>query len=80
MLLGEISFSIYLIHQIIIRSLMINPSWTDGIDPVAVMVGYWIVTIAASYLLWMLIEKPCQRMMLKLIRRKPSVSHEPQKA
>lgn len=79
-LLGEISFSIYLVHQLIIRSLMINPTWTEGFDPVVVMIGYWVFTIVASYLLWMLIEKPCQRMMLKLIRRKPSVSHEPQNA
>jgi peptidoglycan/LPS O-acetylase OafA/YrhL len=78
-LLGEISFSIYLIHQMIIRSLMINPTWTAGIDPVVVMIGYWTVTIAASYLLWVLIEKPCQRMMLRLIKRTPATMTELQK-
>lgn len=79
-LLGEISFSIYLIHQLVIRSLMINPTWIEGIDPVVAMIGYWVFTIVASYLLWLLIEKPCQRLMLKLIKRKPSLSHKPQEA
>lgn len=78
-LLGEISFSIYLIHQLIIRSLMINPTWTDGVDPVVVMIGYWIATLSASYLMWVLIEKPCQRMMLRLIKRRPVTVTEPQK-
>ncbi|CAI8724229.1 acyltransferase family protein [Pseudomonas sp. IT-P4] len=79
-LLGEISFSIYLIHQLIIRSLMINPTWTAGIDPVVAMIGYWTVTIAASYLLWMLVEKPCQRLMLRLIKRRPAIIPDLQKA
>ena len=79
-LLGEISFSIYLIHQMIIRSLTINPAWTQGIDPVVVMIGYWAVTIVASYLLWVLIEKPCQRTMLKLIKRRPVAEPDLQKA
>lgn len=68
--LGEISFSIYLTHQLILRSMQINPGWTSGIDPVVVMVGYWVFTIVASYLLWVLIEKPCQRVMLMLVKRK----------
>ncbi|VVN70717.1 acyltransferase family protein [Pseudomonas fluorescens] len=77
-LLGEISFSIYLIHQIVIRSLMINPTWTEGVDPVFAMIGYWAFTIAASSLLWVLIEKPCQRAMLTLIKRKPALNSETQ--
>ncbi|MHA3737828.1 acyltransferase family protein [Pseudomonas sp. Eth.TT006] len=79
-LLGEISFSVYLIHQIVIRSLMINPAWTEGIDPALVMIGYWAFTIAASYLLWVVIEKPCQRAMLRLTKRKPVTAQSLQKA
>ncbi|MBN2810250.1 MAG: acyltransferase [Deltaproteobacteria bacterium] len=62
--LGEISFSIYLLHQILIRAysfyfekFIMPPTW--------ITYGYFIVLVLlGSYLLWEFIEKPCQKLIL----------------
>ena len=60
-LLGEISFSIYLTHQVIIR--MMRPQWLEGWPMTLQMGAYWLATIGLSYVLWRFVEKPCQRFM-----------------
>jgi len=62
--LGEISFSIYLLHQILLRAYsgyfevqVMTPVWFSW--------GYYIVVVLlGSYLLWEVIEKPCRRLIL----------------
>lgn len=71
-LLGEISFSVYLTHQLIIRSMAINPQWADGVDISLVIAAYWLLTIISSYVLWRWVEKPCQKLMLSLNKPKPA--------
>lgn len=73
-LLGEISFSIYLVHQIIIRALIEHPTWLDTWPDVVKMGAYWALIIALSYLLWRFIEKPCQRALMSVIRRPARVA------
>lgn len=73
-LLGEISFSIYLVHQIIIRSMMIKSNMLSGFDPVIQMVFYWVATIAVSYFLWVVIERPCQKAMNSIFKRPKPLS------
>jgi peptidoglycan/LPS O-acetylase OafA/YrhL len=36
--------------------------------------GYWLFTIAASYLLWQLVEKPSQRLLMSWFRARPAVA------
>jgi peptidoglycan/LPS O-acetylase OafA/YrhL len=79
-LLGEISFSIYMIHQLVVRSLMINPSWTEGVPAGWAMAGYWAFVIAASYVTWRLVEKPCQRAMVSLFKKSPAPATLAQRA
>jgi peptidoglycan/LPS O-acetylase OafA/YrhL len=71
-LLGEISFSIYMIHQLVIRSLMINPSWTEGVPAALAMAGYWAFVLIASYATWQLVENPCRRLMVGLFKKRPT--------
>ncbi len=62
--LGEISFSVYLLHQIMIRAytsnfekFIVTPTWFTY--------GYFIALILlGSYILWEVIEKPCQKLIL----------------
>lgn len=67
-LLGEISFSIYLVHQIIIRALIEHPSWLASWPAIVKMLAYWALTLTLSYLLWRFIEKPCQRALMSFLR------------
>ena len=70
--LGEISFSVYLTHQVIISCIILNPKWTEGISSEVQMGLYWVFTLFISYCVWQLVEKPSQRFMRSLIRRTPS--------
>jgi len=58
--LGEISFSLYLLHQIILRvysnifrDFILTPMWFNYFYFVAIV-------LLGSYLLWQIIEKPCR--------------------
>jgi len=79
-LLGEISFSIYLTHQVIFRCLVMHPQWVEGWPNYIQMGAFWAFTLLVSYLLWRFVEKPCQRAMLKLTKRKLVASPALQKA
>lgn len=72
--LGEISFSIYLLHQILLRAysayfkdLIVAPKW--------LIFGYFIaLVLLSSYLLWEFIEKPCRKLILDWgARRRPTI-------
>jgi peptidoglycan/LPS O-acetylase OafA/YrhL len=65
-LLGEISYSIYLVHQIIIelyrpyaRSFEMVPDWAQ-------LIGFSLIVLSTAYLLWALVERPFRRGILKL--------------
>ncbi|MFH1154088.1 MAG: acyltransferase [Pseudomonadota bacterium] len=64
--LGEISFSVYLIHQILLR---IYGSYIKAYDVLPLWISYsyfWIVILLVSYLLWEIVEKPCRKMIINL--------------
>jgi peptidoglycan/LPS O-acetylase OafA/YrhL len=63
-LLGEISFSIYLLHQIFLRYYVANiiaPPYLPKSVEIAI---FWTILILASYLMWATIETPCRRLIL----------------
>lgn len=75
--LGEISFAMYLAHQIIVRILQLKPSmlmWPTGWTMEAQFAYYWLATIAVSAVLWFAIEKPCQSLMIFAIKHRARVS------
>lgn len=61
--LGEISFSIYMLHQILMKACVYTFAWPDV--PAALFLGVLLVLASASYLL---VEKPGQRLLLSLGR------------
>jgi peptidoglycan/LPS O-acetylase OafA/YrhL len=65
-LLGEISFSIYLVHQIVSRYYSQNSLMFASIPKTALFLGYWLVVLGLSFLIWRLVEKPCQRLIRSL--------------
>ena len=68
-LLGEISFSLFLVHQIVLRYhnayrsefSMIPENWLYGI--------YWLSILVISYFMYKVIERPCQRYIRSIPQR-----------
>ena len=67
-ILGEISFAIYMCHQIILRWYAVNREMFSVFNEFAVIVVFGIIIIL-SYLLWHFIEKPCREKLGKLLRK-----------
>jgi peptidoglycan/LPS O-acetylase OafA/YrhL len=69
-LLGEISYSVYLIHQILLRyyarhapALALIPGW------IAYLV-FWVLTLLAAYVTWTVVERPARRFLVGLWPRR----------
>jgi peptidoglycan/LPS O-acetylase OafA/YrhL len=58
--LGEISFSVYLIHSIVIR-VTIEQKFLESYDPYAKFAFVTITSIICAAFIWKFVEKPCQR-------------------
>ncbi|MBN1828984.1 MAG: acyltransferase [Deltaproteobacteria bacterium] len=68
-LLGEISFSMYLLHQILIRYYRVRLESATSFPGWAQYLYFWVMVLAGSYLLWETVEKPMRR---KITGRKTS--------
>jgi peptidoglycan/LPS O-acetylase OafA/YrhL len=64
-LLGEISFSMYLIHQIFNRVYLSYASLFAGMPNQSKFVIYWILLLACSYFTWKFIEYPLRNLIVK---------------
>lgn len=64
--LGEMSFSIFLLHQVLIRYYVWRIKDTTAFSDWFVFVSYWVVLLIGSYILMVLIEHPCQRIIVGL--------------
>lgn len=69
-LLGEISFSIYLIHQIINRTYLENIAFFEGISNKTIFIIYWMLLLSCSYLIWRFVECPARSWILKKYSQK----------
>jgi len=63
-LLGEISFSLYLLHQILLRYYQSNISCFPHLPDLLSLALFWVILLLASYLMWALIEMPGRRLLL----------------
>jgi len=63
-LLGEISFSLYLLHQIFLRYYQINIARFPDTSPAISLAIFWIIALISSYLMWVFIEMPSRRYIL----------------
>lgn len=63
-LLGEISFSLYLIHQILMRFYQSNIAAFPRLPNPIPLAIFWLVLLLSSYLMWSIIEKPSRQLIL----------------
>ena len=72
--LGEISFALYMCHQILFRSLTVTGSLAAFGGMGGQYVAYWAMSLGLSYALFRLVEWPCRRGIMGLLparRREP---------
>jgi hypothetical protein len=69
-LLGEISFSVYLLHQILLFCYSTNITSFAHLPNILSLSIFWSILLLASYLMWALIEMPCRRLMLGQAQKK----------
>ncbi|MDQ6832649.1 MAG: hypothetical protein M3008_04555, partial [Chloroflexota bacterium] len=63
-LLGEISYSLYLLHTIVVIWYISHPGWFTFIPGWLLYPAFWAFILVASYLGWRCIERPCRRQIL----------------
>lgn len=64
--LGEISFSIYLSHRLLLHYYYNHFATVDGVMPMAL---YWLVLLSVSHLLYVFVECPCRSFIVALFHR-----------
>ncbi|MGZ5790409.1 MAG: acyltransferase family protein [Burkholderiaceae bacterium] len=68
--LGEISFSLYLAHQIILRYFLIHFLAATAIPKMAWLVIFLLSVLLISVALYLVVEKPSREFMIKVIKNK----------
>lgn len=82
-LLGEISYSVYVLHFVLIywcynaMSFSASASAFSGFSPGALLAAFWIVLLLGSHLLWELVEKPARRWIVSLLPPDHPTDHQP---
>lgn len=78
-LLGEISYSIYLVHHILLRAYSQRLALFDGWPNWLQIVLFLLVTVTVSWLIWRFVERPSRRFLVGLwdTRSAPSWSRGP---
>jgi peptidoglycan/LPS O-acetylase OafA/YrhL len=71
-LLGEISFSLYLVHVTILEWYRINAVFFENQPKWSIVLGYWLLALLIAYLLHKIIENPCRKLLIALPKLKLS--------
>lgn len=61
--LGEVSFSIYMLHHILLRTYQFHRPSLPALPPLVAFAAYLAVVLLASALAWRLIERPCRSLL-----------------
>jgi hypothetical protein len=69
-LLGETSYSVYLIHWILLYSYVARPSLFPAVPDRFLLVMFWVILLLASYLCWTFVEVPCRNTIVRLWDRR----------
>lgn len=67
-LLGPISFSLYLVHQLVSRVWLLRKDFGAEYSDLARYLAYWAFVLLLSYLLWRFVEKPAQLLLMGKLR------------
>jgi peptidoglycan/LPS O-acetylase OafA/YrhL len=62
-LLGEISYSVYLLHQLLTRLCWQYPAAISAVPNWAGLLIFWTLLLLMAYLMWRLVERPSRRML-----------------
>jgi peptidoglycan/LPS O-acetylase OafA/YrhL len=65
-LLGEISFVLYLVHKTVLEWYQINAVYFEQFPAWCVLLAYWLLALSVAYLLHKVIEKPCRKLFIAL--------------
>lgn len=65
-LLGEISYSLYLVHDIFMHYFYMQHRWALRHHAIESYELYWLITLGVSYLMWKYIERPARSYINKL--------------
>jgi hypothetical protein len=65
-LLGEISFSLYLLHLLVCHYYVIHPGPFVALPSWLLYLGYWLIVLLTAYIGWSVIEVPCRRAIVGL--------------
>ncbi len=70
-LLGKISFAVYLVHQVVLRWYLLHRDMFVSVPKALLYIGYWLVVLSVSFTIWRAIEKPGQRWIRSRLSSKP---------
>lgn len=70
-LLGEISFSLYLVHTIVLKWYQINSEYFQNVPEWSKVAGYWLLSLVIAYLLHKIVENPCRKLILSFSKMNP---------
>lgn len=70
-LLGEISYALYLIHMPVVQFISLNQSHLHTVPSWLMAVAFWVVVLAGSYLSFELVEAPLRGFMMGRGLRSP---------
>lgn len=65
-LLGEISFALYLVHITVIEWYQINAVYFEYLPQWIIVTGYWLLSLLIAYLLHKMVENPCRKLLIAL--------------
>jgi peptidoglycan/LPS O-acetylase OafA/YrhL len=73
-LLGEISYSVYLVHKILIRYYAMNVLVLAPLPEWLTYILFWVATLLIAYLIWALVERPCRTFVRNFRLRRPAIA------
>jgi peptidoglycan/LPS O-acetylase OafA/YrhL len=74
-LLGEMSYSVYLVHQPLLRWSAYARDTLTGVPNELLLAIFWLATLSLSWLLWRVIERPSRRLLVEWLT--PSALSKP---
>lgn len=77
-LLGEISYAVYLVHQILVRHYLNHAQSFTVLPPWLLLCLFIALTLLVSYLLWSLVEKPFRALIVGWWSLR--IGHDPERA
>jgi peptidoglycan/LPS O-acetylase OafA/YrhL len=67
-LLGEISFALYLVHTTVLRWYELNMPYFTDLPELSKAIGYWLLSLFIAWLLHKIIENPCRKFILSFTK------------